>query len=312
MTRKFLFLLLFLLLAAFCFSALADGTWYCPQCGRLNEGNYCPADGTPRPISVSISGAYTIVTTDKANIRSGPAAYYSLLGQAPKNTALTAYGRVSSQEGGQDWYMVQYNGKMAYVSVLYAAVSGQSADAYPQTGSYTIVDYRSNWNYSNYSRVQCTLNTKLATRTGPGTNYNEPGTFLSAGKTVTVLSKAYDQTNEIWWVQVEFSESGSTYWAYTGVKRLNGLNLNSVPEEIVIGTCTTTGSTSGSYCPDDQKQTAAQKPIPAGVSCEIYGYVYEDSGDYILIEFFDWDQNCYRRAWVKDWSVDDYVMYYGF
>ena len=247
MTRKFLFLLLVLLLSAFCFAALADGTWYCPNCGRLNDNNFCPVDGTARPVSVSTSsgsGTFTIVTTDDANVRSGPASYYALLGQVPKNTALTAYARVASQEGGKDWYKIQYNGQTAYVSVLYASASGQPSN--PQSGSFTIVDNRPNGNYSNYSHIQCTLNTRLSTRTGPGTTYDEPGSFLSAGKTVTVLSKTYDQKNEIWWVQVEFSENGKTYWAYTGVKRLNGLNLSNVPEEIVIGTCTTTSATSGS------------------------------------------------------------------
>lgn len=308
MTRKCVLLLLVLLLSAFCFAALADGMWYCPNCGRLNDNNYCPFDGTPRSASVSAPTTYTIVTTDYANIRSGPASYYSLLGQVSKNTPLTAYGRVSSQEGGLDWYMIQYNGQTAYVSVLYAAVSGQ-----PTHGeSYTIVDYRTNVNYSNYSHIQCTLNAKLATRTGPGTTYDEPGSFLSAGKTVTVLSKAYDKNNEIWWVQVEFSENGKTYWAYTGVKRIDGLNLSNVPEEIVIGTCTTTSSTSGSYCPNDQKKTADQKAIPAGASCKIYGYVDGDSGDYILIEFYDTNLKCNRRTWVKDWSVENYTMYYGF
>jgi len=29
--------------------AAADGRWYCPNCGRLNDDNFCPKDGTPRP-----------------------------------------------------------------------------------------------------------------------------------------------------------------------------------------------------------------------------------------------------------------------
>ena len=52
-------------------------------------------------------------------------------------------------------------------------------------------------NYTNYSHIQCTLNNQLATRTGPSTRYDEPGTFLSAGKYVTALSKVYDQNSEI-------------------------------------------------------------------------------------------------------------------
>ncbi len=40
-----LILVLVVSLPAVCF---AD-TWYCPECGRLNDRNFCPVDGTARP-----------------------------------------------------------------------------------------------------------------------------------------------------------------------------------------------------------------------------------------------------------------------
>ena len=43
-----------------------------------------------------------------------------------------------------------------------------------------------------------TTKMRLATRSGPGTQYTEPGTFLSAGHTVTVHTKSYDSRNGIW------------------------------------------------------------------------------------------------------------------
>ena len=92
--------------------------------------------------------------------------------------------------------------------------------------------------YTDYAYVTCTLNNKLTTRNGPGTTYDEPGTFLSVGSAVTVLSKAFDTANGIWWVQVEFSSGRSRYRAYTGLKRMDGLNIAGVPEEYPIGTCT--------------------------------------------------------------------------
>lgn len=73
----------------------------------------------------------------------------------------------------------------------------------------------------------------LATRTGPGTQYTEPGTFLTAGQTVTVHTKAWDERSGIWWVQVEFTSGGLTYRVYTGAQRLN-VNLANVPEESVL------------------------------------------------------------------------------
>ena len=200
---------------------LATSTWYCPTCGRLNDNNFCPVDGTARP-----TGAYSSTS-----------------------------------------------------------------------------------NYTNYSYVLAILNSKLATRTGPGTQYDEPGTFLSSGSQVRVLSKAYDQRNQIWWVQVEFSSGGSLYRAYTGLKRFSNLIINSVPEEKVIGTCTFSQSITGYYGPGYNYRAIAAK-IPAGVSCTIYGYASAGDSDFIQVEFYD--QGRYRRAWVSDWNADDYVMYYGF
>lgn len=87
-----------------------------------------------------------------------------------------------------------------------------------------------------------TCKQRLATRTGPGTEYDEPGSFLSQGSQVTVHTKAWDDRNNVWWVQVEFTYGGEKYRAYTGAKRLN-VDLNSVPTEMVYDTdwmaCTT-------------------------------------------------------------------------
>ena len=166
-------------------------------------------------------------------------------------------------------------------------------------------------NYTDYAYVFATLNRRLATRTGPGTQYDEPGSFLGAGYSVTVLSKAYDTSNGIWWVQVEFTDGGATYRAYTGVKRFDGLDLSRIPEEKIIGRCTIRNSMTGYYGPSYYYQPIGRS-VPAGVSCDIYGYAYWDDADFIQIEFYDAGIGQYRRAWVPDWSVDDYEMYYGF
>ena len=80
--------------------------------------------------------------------------------------------------------------------------------------------------------TSATTKMPLATRSGPGTQYTEPGTFLTAGQQVTVHTKVWDQTNRIWWVQVEFTSGGRIYRAYTGAQRLN-VDLSRVPEESV-------------------------------------------------------------------------------
>ena len=222
--KRFFALMAAMLLFCQLSAAVAGGTWYCPQCGRLNDNNFCPVDGTARP----------------------------------------------ADTGG--------------------GVSG---------------------GYTQYAYVTGTLNARLATRTGPGTQYDEPGSFLSAGSKVTVLSKAYDQRNGIWWVQVEFTERGTAYRAYTGVKRFNNLNLNQIPEDQVIGTCTVSQAVTGYYGPG-YNFCAIGKKVPAGVHCDIYGYASDGASDFIQIEFYDQNQGRTRRAWINDWNADDYEMFYGF
>lgn len=166
-------------------------------------------------------------------------------------------------------------------------------------------------NYSHYASVTATLNQRLATRTGPGTQYDEPGSFLSAGKAVTVLSKAYDSRNGIWWVQVEFSSGGNRYRAYTGVKRFRNLNLSRIPEESVMGSCRINSPTECFYGPSYSFREISRK-VPAGVYCTIYGYEPSESSDFIQIEFYDSGIGKTRRAWIADWNADDYYLYGGF
>ena len=165
--------------------------------------------------------------------------------------------------------------------------------------------------YTQYSSVWATSNRRLATRTGPGTQYDEPGSFNQAGVQYRVLSKAYDYRNEIWWVQVEIVENGGVIWGYTGAKRFDYLDLNQIPEEKVIGKCRTAFSITGYYAPVSNA-CPIQKNVPANVECNIYGYCYGENSDYILVEFYDSDIKQYRRAWIQDPFVDDYEMFYGF
>lgn len=233
--------------------ALADGIyapapagaiWYCPVCGRQNDSNFCPYDGSSRPASA--------VTQTPL--------YYGYYTATP----------------------------------VYPYYYSTPAPQYPA--------------YTDFSYVTAYLNRKLASRTGPSTQYDEPGTFLNAGDAVTVLSKAYDERNEIWWVQVRFSTGKGVYQVYTGAKRFDNLNLNSVPTEKAIGSCTTAYSLTGYYGPGTD-YAIIPRDVPAGVSCTIYAYAFALDGDYIQIEFYDSGLQRYRRAWVNDAYVTNYVTY---
>ena len=55
--RKIFSLVVILLLAAsFVLPTFADG-WYCPNCGRYNDSNFCPKDGTKKPTDLDTSSS---------------------------------------------------------------------------------------------------------------------------------------------------------------------------------------------------------------------------------------------------------------
>ena len=75
---------------------------------------------------------------------------------------------------------------------------------------------------------------KLSTRKGPGTNYEEGGTYSVKNQWIKVLSKAWDQRNSIWWVKCEIPYRNKIRVLWTGYKRFDPgtLNLADLPEEV--------------------------------------------------------------------------------
>lgn len=70
--------------------------------------------------------------------------------------------------------------------------------------------------------VYASLNQEMMTRTGPGTQYSSPGTFLRKGDRAKLISVYYDH-NSVGWVQAEFSINGRPVRLYTGLKRFDGM-----------------------------------------------------------------------------------------
>ena len=87
---------------------------------------------------------------------------------------------------------------------------------------------------------------KLATRTGPGTQYTEGGTYNVAGQYIRILSRAYDSRNEIWWVKCEIPYNGQTRILWTGWKRFdhNATRLEDIP---IDSNYQSGGGSSGNY-----------------------------------------------------------------
>ena len=74
---------------------------------------------------------------------------------------------------------------------------------------------------------------KLATRKGPGTQYDGGGTYNVKGQKIKVLAKAWDKRNSIWWVKCEIPYHGEIRVLWTGYKRFDKstLPLELLPEE---------------------------------------------------------------------------------
>ena len=145
------------------------------------------------------------------------------------------------------------------------------------------------------AEVQATLTQKIATRSGPGTAYDEPGTFFIntwKNQTVRVLSRA--EGSGVWWVLIEFSEDGKLYRAYTGAKRVN-VSLDAVPVEAPLGagSMIAAGAVTGRYGPGEQ-YAATKYDVPW--SADVVVYAAENG--YLLVDFFDPAVNRQRRAWV--------------
>lgn len=136
------------------------------------------------------------------------------------------------------------------------------------------------------------LNQKIATRTGPGTSYFEPGTFLTAGDYVTVHTKVWDSRNEIYWVQVEFTSRGEKYRAYTGSWRMN-VNLSNVPQERALGTVQVT-SDADVFAGPGWEYVMWNDTVYRGTVATLY----EVENGYGLIECWNRNQGQYWRVWA--------------
>ena len=137
------------------------------------------------------------------------------------------------------------------------------------------------------------LNQKMATRTGPGTQYDEPGTFfINAWQNVQVkvISRSENKT----WALVEFEHNGNLLRAYTGFKRLDGIRADQVTEEEVIGTGYTEGAVTAYYGPGT-RYMQMEHMVPANVYCDV---IMEENG-YVLVDYpYQTGETARSRSWI--------------
>lgn len=155
--------------------------------------------------------------------------------------------------------------------------------------------------YPSLGGVVATLAKRVATRSGPGTRFDEPGSFFSEGDEVKVFSKVYDDYNNVYWYQIEFQYKNEWYRAYTSESYLN-INPDLIPNEPEIydplDTQKALKKTYVSFGPGEQYKVFTTSVIHPGNKLDIYAI--EDG--WALIEYVDYgsplDPQPYRRGWV--------------
>ncbi len=188
------------------------------------------------------------------------------------------------------------------LSELMAVRNAPAESAMPPREEQTAVVYQ-----SDPSITGCNLLEKLATRTGPGTEYAEPGTFFGKNwqsQTVKVMKKSYD--GSIWWVQVDFRNgSKSSYRVWTGAKRVD-VDLSRVKEEKRICACDIRPTRDTWFGPGGNYAKAK-----VTISRSACGDIFEFKDGYVDVQYWYEDDGYdgVHRIWLPESAV--YNLYYG-
>ena len=153
--------------------------------------------------------------------------------------------------------------------------------------------------YPSLGGVTATLTKRMATRSGPSTAFDEPGSFFSAGDEVKVISKTYDEVNRLYWYQVEFQYKNEWYRAYTTDEYVN-VNPSLIPDEPALFDPLDSQKilklTYTNFGPGDSYKTYTYFALYPGANVTIYAI--EDG--WAQIEYIDYSSayEPYRRGWV--------------
>ncbi len=146
---------------------------------------------------------------------------------------------------------------------------------------------------SSTTSVEAKLLMRLSTRSGPATEYDEPGTFFNnnwQSQKVKVMGKSWD--GNIWWVLVDFKSGNNSYRVWTGLKRVD-VNLDLVPEIYATGQ----GTVNATETRRGPGNGYAKGPaITSWQDVEAFG---RENG-YVEVEYHDWDKNRVYRVWVPE------------
>lgn len=175
-------------------TAYAAG-WYCPRCGLYNADNFCPKDGTAKPIlddhtAVAQSTYVWGLTTTRLATRSGPSTGYTEPGTFRVENQYVKIYSIAYDVNSVPWVQceIDYSGKLMRV---YTGLKRFD------TSTFDVSAITEEWNHGNVKvTTGCTL------KYGPGNDYASMKNSVSSGKTVRVTNE------ENGWYQIELEQNG--------------------------------------------------------------------------------------------------------
>ena len=179
-------------------------------------------------------GQYTLLNYLRAkydNSGEGGDAYYrngTLISSYDYDAALTTLrnSRTASLSTYTTYDISRYGFSLDFetaISMLNGSGSSQNSGGNQNSG----------YNGYDFDGVYGLTIDKLATRKGPGTQYDGGGTYSVKGQWIKVLAKAWDKRNSIWWVKCEIPYKKEIRVLWTGWKRFDHstISLDDLPEE---------------------------------------------------------------------------------
>jgi hypothetical protein len=142
--------------------------------------------------------------------------------------------------------------------------------------------------------VEGTLTKTMATRSGPATGYDEPGSFGKKGDKVNVVGKLWDENNQLFWVQVEFNHRGEWLRVYTTDSRVD-VDLTLVPVENSFTERYRLLSDQAVYFGPGYQYRVFNI---SKVSADRVVHVYAVENGWAQIRYRDWAIDKDRRGWV--------------
>ena len=137
---------------------------------------------------------------------------------------------------------------------------------------------------------------RIPTRYGPSTGYGEPGNFFSAGHEVKVITRTWDETNDLYWYQLEFCYNNEWYRAYTTDYRIEVADTSLIPNEVLLSE------------PLDVRRSLVEHPVYYGpgenykqigvLGADKRCPVYNIENGWVQVEYINYANNVKYRGWV--------------